>query len=238
MDNLFNSAVATAVAEVCTLPICTVKTNYQNGNFSSIRQTVTSIYRSNGVYGFFKASVPAVGGQILSTSSKFFLYRSLQDRFNPEYNPWIRFINGATSGILSSVATHPIDSVRVHWQMNANVPWRENPLVFYRGYSKTLAKVTVSSTLFFPTYDWLHKDRGWSSVAASLTTAFFCTTVLQPLDFAKTRQIYGLERPHFNLAPGFFRVLRNYYRGVLLNYARIVPHFTIVMFVIHKLETM
>lgn len=230
MEHLVNSAIATGFAEICTLPICTIKTNYQNQSSLSISETVRQIYRKSGPVGFFNASIPAVGGQIISTSSKFFLYQNLQNTYNPEQNPWIRFLNGATSGILSSFLTHPLDVVRVHWQMGAKVPYNKP----YQGYSKTFAKVLVGSSLFFPTYDYLSKDRGWSPVIASPCTAFISTTILQPLDYAKTRQIFGLI--HLDKTAEVKIILRTYYKGLFLNYARILPHFTIVMCVIEYLQ--
>ena len=47
LENFKNSAIATAIAEVATLPICTIKTNYQNTNSTSIIQTIKNIYNQN-----------------------------------------------------------------------------------------------------------------------------------------------------------------------------------------------
>ncbi len=181
MEHLLNSALATSVAEIATLPICTVKTNYQNHNFSTVSETVRHIYQTQGLKGFLNASLPAVGAQVISTSSKFFLYRNLQSYNNSDKNPWIRFLNGASSGILSSLITHPMDVVRVHIQMNSKIPWNKP----YRGYSKTFGKVVVSSSLFFPIYDHLNQDRQLGAAQSALTTAFISTTIMQPLDESK-----------------------------------------------------
>ncbi len=114
--------------------------------------------------------------------------------------------------------------------MNSKIPWNKP----YQGYSKTFGKVIVGSSLFFPIYDYLNQDRQWEAVPSALTTAFISTTVMQPLDYAKTRQMFGLL--HLDRTQQVKSIIANYYKGILLNYARILPHFTIVMVVIDKLE--
>jgi hypothetical protein len=223
--DLINAAIATALAELLTLPICTVKTNYQN-SASTIRSTVARLY-AQGWPSFFQASGPAISAQVISTSSKYFLYRRLEQN-NPDHVWWLRTLNGSASGLISSLVTHPLDTIKVHWQMGKPMP--ELLLSnYYRGYSKTLGKIGVGSAIFFPVYDHL-LGQGLSTFQASLCTAVIGTTVVQPLDYAKTRQIYGLQHLDKNA------VIKSYFRGVSLNYARVVPHFVIVMSVIKALQ--
>ena len=111
------------------------------------------------------------------------------------------------------------------------VPVSESSLrAYYRGYSKTLSKITVASSLFFPLYEHLRQDHSLSAPVASMATATISTLIMQPLDYAKTRQIYGL--PHSLTGQGPVVWLRSYYKGVGLNCARVIPHFTIVMVLI------
>lgn len=132
------------------MPICTLKTVYQNTNSDSIVKTAKNIYAKSGLSGFYKASVPAILSQMFSTSTKYTFYKKLEDAKIPHTNS---VMNGLLSGILSSVFTHPIDVVKIHWQMNDGVKKSirtDGMRVFYRGYSKTLGKVSVDSSLFFP----------------------------------------------------------------------------------------
>lgn len=229
MQDLINPALATVAAELFTLPICTVKTNYQNSKSPTIRHTVKTLYGQGGIKNFFQASIPAIASQMLSTSSKYFLYRQFEQKNNPEHIWWIRTLNGSVSGLISSLVTHPMDTVKVHWQMGQDAPplCRTN---YYRGYSKTLSKYCIGSALFFPLYDGFINSNVPPTLA-SFFTAVIATTVLQPIDYAKTRQIYGLE--HLNKDS----ILRSYFRGVTLSYARVVPHFIITMSVIKALES-
>ncbi len=93
--------------------------------------------------------------------------------------------------------------------------------VLYRGYSKTFSKVLVGSALFFPLYDY-GKQFFNNPIYASLFSSVVSTTIIHPIDYFKTRHIYGSSLIYdFNL--------RTYYRGYTLNLARVCPHFVITM---------
>lgn len=219
--DITNSAIATIVAEIITLPICTFKTNYQNNSTLSMQQCLKNIYMKNGISGFYKASVPAIMSQTYSTSSKYFLFRFFENKNYPYTN---KMINGIISGILTSLITHPIDNIKIHLQMNDSFmcKLRENGFgLFYRGYSKSFGKTVISSSMFFPLYETLN-EYFEKPVVSSMLTAIISTTIMQPLDFLKTRHIYGLS-----LYNGLN--LQHYYRGLSLNLMRIVPHFVITM---------
>jgi hypothetical protein len=224
LDRAINSAVATGVAEIITLPICTIKTVYQNTDSKSILQTVKHIYNTRGIPGFYKASVPAISSQIFSSSLKYVFYRKLEDENLPHTN---KFINGALSGAMASIFTHPIDVIKVHWQMGDTLPIH-SPKIFYRGYSKTITKATVSASLYFPLTDYFktHTD---NIAIASLCSAVISIMVTHPIDYLKTRHIYGLS-----LFEGWNPI--TYYKGLSLNMARILPHFVIMMTGIDLME--
>lgn len=233
-SNLICSASATAIAEFTTLPICTLKTNYQNTTSNSIINTAANMYKENGVKAFYKASFPAIGSQMISTSSKYVLYRYLEDQ-NFKYSN--KVLNGLFAGLTSTIITHPLDSIKIHLQMNT--PFiselkTHGFKLFYRGYSKTLGKIFVSSCLFFPLYDmynnyFKNKQISNTSFWSSFASGFTSTLVMHPIDYMKTRQIYGL--PIFQ---GWNP--KNYYKGLTLNLMRVVPHFIIVMTTIDYLQ--
>jgi hypothetical protein len=219
MDNVVNSALATALAEVITLPICNIKTNYQNSDLG-LRDVVQKIYANGGVASFYRASLPALCAQVFSTSAKYALYRAI-DIDN-------KVAKGVVSGVLVSLVTHPIDVVKIHWQMRTSV-LGQGAGIMYRGYSKTLGKVTVGSALFFPMYDVIRESITKNPVVASLLTATISTLIIHPIDYLRTRHVYGNT-----LWQG--TDVRVYYRGLLVNMARIIPHFTITMTCIYYLE--
>lgn len=226
--NLFNSAIATGIAEFVTLPACTIKTNYQNTNSLSITKTTKEIYGKYGVRGFYSASFPAISSQIISTSSKYVFYRYLEDQ---QFQYSNKVLNGIASGVTSSLITHPIDVIKIHWQMNDPLApkLKENGIkLMYRGYSKTFSKVCLASSLFLPIFDYC-KQITDSAFLASACSAVISTSVMHPVDFLKTRHVYGKQ-----LFIGWNPLL--YYKGISINLLRIVPHFVIVMTTIEYLN--
>ena len=222
LKNLFASSSGAMVAEICTLPICTLKTNFQNSQTPhySISQTCRSIYDQHGWRGFFNASRWAVSSQMLSTCSKYVLYESMKNSMNP-------FLAGAVSGALASLASHPFDVFKVHKQMHSvkQIHWD----MWYRGYSKTLSKSICGSILFFPLFDTFQNHLPAQNVIFAALASAVCSTVLiHPLDLMKTRQIYAQSIR--------FEEWRMYFKGLSLNLLRVVPHFVITMAVIEKIK--
>jgi len=220
--NMISAATATALAELITLPICTIKTNYQNvvnpNQKISMKVVIMDIYNRDGIRSFYKASYPAILGQMFSTTSKYVLYKYLDT--NKDYPIKNKFLNGMTAGILSSLITHPLDVIRVHLQMGKNIP-KVSISNFYLGYSKTLFKITVSSSLFFPLYE-IVKSEISNPIFSATVSGIIATICMHPIDYLKTRQMTGLKI-YNGLNP------LNYYRGLTLNLLRIVPHFAITM---------
>ena len=209
--NILSSALATGIAELVTLPICNVKTNFQNSN-QDIRSVVSTIFKNDGIKGFYRASLPAILSQVISTSSKYTLYQYFGDNFNTP-----KILNGLVSGILSSLVTHPLDFLKIHLQMKTKPDLK----LVYRGYSKSFGKIVIGSVLFFPLYD-LIKERTGDPFSASFFSAMVSTVAMQPLDYLKVRHIYNQSFNHG------WRV-KKYYKGITLNLFRVVPHFMIVM---------
>lgn len=219
-DHIINSAVATSVAEVITLPIATVRTNYQNTDKIPIRQIIHQIWSQHGVKGFYNSSGWAIASQVLSTSAKYTWYQTLT-----EYIP-NKFVAGGIAGVMASLMTHPVDVIKIHQQMHTPfLPELQSigPSLLYRGYSKTLVKYVIGSIFYFPLYhtftDYVHPNM---AAAMSATLSAIC---IQPIDYMKSRQVYG--QPFFC---GYHP--RPYFKGLGLNLMRTVPHFTITMAII------
>ncbi|SNW62260.1 Mitochondrial carrier protein [Orpheovirus IHUMI-LCC2] len=242
--HLLYSAFGTSLAEIITLPICTIKTNYQNNNSNSIIRTTKDIYNSGGYKAFWKASTPGIISQTISTSSKYFIYRNLEDKKIkyypfPEVEMWNKFINGLCAGVVSTVFTHPVDHFKIHLQMSQSVSTIVENIKnseeggfkrLYRGYSKSITKVLFSSGFFFPLFEF-YKEKTNSAVISSALSAFTSTIIMHPIDYLKTRHIYGQK-----LFQGLNPLI--YYRGLGLNLLRIVPHFCIVMTTVDYLQNL
>lgn len=222
--DFISSAAATAIAELVTLPICTLKTRHQNTESISVSHTMKTMFKDEGIKAFYRASGPAIAAQTFSTASKWHIYNLFNNNpeyslFSPQHKDANRIVNSLIAGISTSLVTHPIDFVRVHIQMNQSKPVAQQ---LYRGYSKSFGKVCLGSILFFPLYDNI-KDKTNNPLISSFSTAILSTILIHPLDYLKTRHIYGL--PLYEQKWKF----SSYYKGVSLNLMRIVPHYTITM---------
>ena len=91
--------------------------------------------------------------------------------------------------------------------------------ILYRGFSKSLLKSGVGTTIIYPVYDHF---KSYNVLVASLIAAITSTVVTRPIDFVKLRQVYGLK-----IFVGYN--ILHYYRGLSLNLLRVVPNFMISM---------
>jgi hypothetical protein len=235
------SAIGTCIAEVATLPICTLKTNYQTVNGTTIGGTFRHIWSNYGIKGFYNSSGWAISSQILSTATKYTLYREIE-HIVPN-----KFISGGIAGFFGSLLTHPFDVLKMHYQKQ--IPFlpelqKEGSRLFYRGYSKSLTKAVVGSTLFLPLFDkfnenfrnnsYIHTVTSNETIItsmAAMSSSIISTTIMQPVDYMKTRHVLNINYKHMI---GNFSL---YFRGLSLNLARVVPHFVITMTSIKIIES-
>ena len=117
INKLFASASGTVIAEIITLPICTIKTVFQNNTNYTIYNSINSIYRVNNIKGFFQASTPAILSQVLSTSTKYTIYEYMKKHRKIENSDIMNnIINGMISGLFGSIIAHPFDVWKIQKQ--------------------------------------------------------------------------------------------------------------------------
>lgn len=204
------------VAEIVTLPICTIKTNYQNALHKvTIAQVTTNLWTNYGYRGFYNSTTIALSSQIFAVTSRYVLYRHINTKVDN------LMLSGLCSGILTSLVTHPLDVLKVHMQMNTTFITEYKKIgakILYRGYSKTFSKYATGSMCFLPIRDILIKHN-IDNTYASLISAVTSTIITQPFDYLKVRQTYGIYSNTYSL----------WFKGLSLNLCRVVPHFTIMM---------
>ena len=200
-----------------------------------------------GVKGFYNASGWAISSQIISTTTKYTLYRRI------EHNMPNKFIAGGIAGFIGSLMTHPFDVLKIHFQMHTPfIPElrKEGVKLLYRGYSKSLTKAIGGSTLFLPLYDKFNDFYGKNQYVlaytnsgpviagmAAISSSIISTTIMQPVDYMKTRHVMNNNYKHvtrYYISPSH---IKPYFRGLSLNLSRVVPHFGITMTIIKVIET-
>jgi hypothetical protein len=227
--NILSSAFGTLIAEIVTIPICTLKTVYQNNFQFTIQQTFTHIYNQNKSYrGFFQASGPSIISQIISTSSKYSAYEYIKSvRGNSEKGDIVNnSINGIIGGLMGSIITHPFDlwknfvqrneSYIHHLRFNSIYKDRFITRGLYQGYSGSLAKNIVLYASLFPLLDFYESktDHFW---LASVATTVSVSLIIQPFDYYKVVKMSGIKS------------IQNPMRGFTLLLSRSIPHLFITM---------
>lgn len=228
--NIISSAFGTLIAEIITIPICTLKTVYQNNPKFTIQQTFTYIYNQNKSYrGFFQASSPAIISQIVSTSSKYSAYEYIKSvRGNSDKRNIINnSINGIIGGLMGSIITHPFDlwknfsqrneSYKDHLKVNSYYSDEFIKRGLYQGYSGSIVKNIVLYATLFPLLDFYESktDHFW---LASIGTTVSVSLIIQPFDYYKVVKMSGLQGIKTNVMRGFTLLL-----------ARSIPHLFITM---------
>lgn len=236
-DNLIPSIIGTLTAEILTLPICTIKTVYQNNNSLTINQTIKLIFNKSGYKGFIQASCPAILSQVISTSTKFSFYNFIKEKRKTEStNIMSNSINGIFGGICGSVFSHPIDVWKNYVQRNEKFKWKKfNINLYYQGYTATIYKNTVLYASLFPIYDYF-KEKFNSIYLSSICTTLIVSTIIQPFDYYKTVKIAGNSKLIKTIGLKNFFGLKNFTRGYSLMLLRSLPHFLLTMTITEKLK--
>lgn len=233
MIDIASSLSATLVAELFTLPICTVKSVYlTNLTHRSLFDSTKMIISTRGFKGFCDSSHPAVISQLASTTSKYSSYEMIKRFRQTDSKSFVSNVfNGITAGAFSSLITHPIDFWKVHKQNGINIRTelkQKGSSVLYRGFPYTLQKNMMLTGIIFPAYDsirnQLSNSNSMSVHMAPIISSFLTTLIIHPFDVRKTRGIMGNHsRPSWRNSMSYF------YRGLHLSLFRTIPHFSLTM---------
>lgn len=219
-DTLKSSIIGSCVAEIATLPICTIKTVYQTTGLSIVNST-KKIYGNNGMVSFYNASIPAVSAQIFSSTYKLTLFNYLKTKYNISEPKKLIYI-GIFTSLTCIFFTHPMDYCRIMLQNNNKIDFNISIVKdVYRGFSPNICKAIIGGAMFLPLRETLkNKLPLIESWKIGIFTAIISTLVMHPFDFFKTFLIGN--------SSGSKVPFRNPYRGLSLNLTRIVPHFVIM----------
>lgn len=228
LDNLASSIIGTLAAEIVTLPICTVKTVYQNNPEFNIKQTINDIYKKLGYKGFIQAYTPAIISQVVSTSSKYTFYELIKNyRKTNKDDLFSNSLNGLIGGVLGSLFSHPVDVWKNYLQRNEKFIFN-NYRLYYQGYTASIYKNAVLYSCLFPIYDY-YKTKFNSIYISSIYTTLTVSLIIQPFDYYKTIKMAGNNINIKDIIAT--NNIKQFTRGFTLMIARSIPHFTITMYI-------
>jgi len=231
MEHIISSGIGVVVAELATIPVCTIKTNKVLYPEISGYNIFRTILKRDGFVGFYSASIPAVFSQIISTTSKYTFYKLIQkERKTDDTDIIDNMMNGALGGVGGSLLSHPFDVMRTIKQNNQSIMKEFKSSIAYRGCSKSITKSFMLGAFSFPIFDFCKKKTDNIFIASILTT-IGSSFIIYPIEYMKIRHMAIGERMTFE-SP----FQKKYYTGFGMHMLRCVPHFSIMMFTTEKIK--
>jgi hypothetical protein len=221
------------LAEIITLPIYAVKTNYQTSN-KSTKQITTDIYKNYGIIGFYNSITSAILAKILSSFLKYLIYNEIKYYRQTNDKDLINnMFNGCLTGLFCSCFVHPIDVITNNLQrfnkLNRNMFKAQ---FLYSGFSQTLIRNFTLYSFLFPVFDYSKYLTDNNILLSCIMTTSISTTILQPTDYLRTRFMAQQK----NEIGGMKILIKNFkscWKGYHLNYIANSSHFTIAMLFSH-----
>jgi hypothetical protein len=223
-------AIGSCIAEITTLPIFAIKTNYQTSSNKSVKTIIKNIYSQYGIFGFYNAVFSAIFARITSSFIKYFMYNEIKYyRQTNDDELFNNMMNGCLAGILCSFFVHPIDVITNHLQRFKKFDMKLfHYKVLYAGFSQTLLRNFILYSVLFSLFDYCKYLTNNNIVFACIMTTTVSTSILQPVDYLRTRLMAQQKNEMGNI----FKVIKNFkscWKGYHLNYIANTMHFTIAM---------
>jgi hypothetical protein len=223
-------AIGSCIAEISTLPIYAIKTNYQTSSNKSVRSVTKNIYSQYGILGFYNAVFSAILARVASSFIKYSIYNEIKYyRQTSDHELIDNMINGCISGVVCSFFVHPIDVVTNHLQrfkkFNFNL-FEVN--ILYAGFSQTLLRNFILYSVLFSVFDYCKYLTDNNIILACMMTTTISTSILQPVDYLRTR-LMAQQRNEVGGALSAFKNFRSCWKGYHLNYIANTMHFAIAM---------
>ena len=232
--DLVSSIIAGATAEVTILPICTIQTVYQTqsnlgAGHQSVWQVTKELYTRHGFRSFYNATGAGILSQMASTGSKFTIYKLIQKkRGTKKGDLWNNVLNGGAAGMASVLFTQPFDVLKNYHQRQKSIApavKEYGPQVFYHGAKQSITKSALLIACLYPVNDFFRANLSENPIISAIATTIAITPVIHPIDLLKRRAI-AKKKLWLGWNP------RPYYKGVLINWCRSIPHFCVTMWTI------
>ncbi|KAJ3374454.1 mitochondrial thiamine pyrophosphate transporter [Allomyces arbusculus] len=180
-------AAAGTIATVASYPFDLMRTRFaiqasgQAKVYPSVLRAISSIYRADGLRGFYSGLGPSITQIVPYMGLTFGAYESLKllylTHLPTSFHPWEPMLCGALAGTLAKLGVYPFDTVRKRVQVvrgpthayvlavatarttsavhvALDMARREGVRAFYRGLVPGLVKAGPSSAVTFWAYEW------------------------------------------------------------------------------------
>lgn len=184
--DFLNASISKTVSTLVSNPIVVVKTRFEivgNNQYSSIRDAVSTIYRREGLKGFFTGIIPTLYRDVPYAGIQYSTYKFTMDQYskyilkggNPYDSSALVSVFGAASATFAVLMTYPFENLRVRLQCHdlesmANVKLsgltsmvkqvytEEGVRGFYLGFVPRLLKKVTSGAVLWVLYENMRRD--------------------------------------------------------------------------------
>ncbi|XP_060118721.1 mitochondrial 2-oxodicarboxylate carrier isoform X3 [Heteronotia binoei] len=148
------------LVEICLMhPLDVVKTRFQiqrgkmdPTSYKSLGDSFRTIFRTEGLFGFYKGILPPILAETPKRAVKFFTfeqYKKLLGYFS--LSPALAFaVAGLGSGLTEAVVVNPFEVVKVGLQANRDAFAQDPALEFLRKFAIGLVSGTIASVINIP----------------------------------------------------------------------------------------
>jgi len=254
--NFFTGGVASITAEICTLPLDTLKVRLQQDPSGKISTSFKLLWIQNGLKGFYKGIVPGIWRQGIYSSIKMGIYNPLKDVLSKKFFPskegnttiFHRVIAGGMAGSIGSTFSNPFDILKIRMQSgDINRSSKCFPELYklgieglYRGINANIQRAFIVNASELATYDTCKNmiidvgimgDHMGTHFCSSIIAGFFAAGVSAPIDFTKTKLMNNSQ--YKGIIDCVSKTVKNegvlaLYRGFIPSWMRIGPWCTIM----------
>eukprot|EP00659_Diplonema_papillatum_P008823 gene8823-13672_t len=258
MDHAFAAGFASATAELCTMPIDTVKVRLQLNSSTGINRAwpvARGIIRTEGWRVMFRGCSAALTRQSLYTAFTFGMYNGSgikRDTFAQ------KLLSGGSMGCIGVAMVNPVDVVKVRMQSGQypeyrgivhglRTVWSQDGIQgLGAGVAPAMQRAFVVNAMELATYDQAKQTLApyfadlpvtLLHFAASVVAGGACVAASNPFDVAKTRLMSAAVPTSLISclvttirAEGFLAL----YKGALANWMRKGPHCTLQFILYEK----
>ena len=122
-------------------------------------QSYNYIIKNKGISGLFKGVLPSILNNVPIGAIEFSVLMYLNRKYKDEYNP---YIYGLVTGVLSSIVSSPLDTVKTMVQINHNTIYNSCVQVYkqrgFLGFFRSIPLRTFQCCISYGTYEWLCKN--------------------------------------------------------------------------------
>lgn len=132
------------------------------------------------------------------------------------------YVKGCISGMSGIILSHPVDSIKTHYQMNIKGKFTYNFKNLYRGITSPLVGVGLEKAIVFGTYNYLRNNQNLSIPVSGGISGLAASMIVSPYERIKillqTQQKVSLK---MCLNPSFM------FKGLSATFTREIPGFAI-----------